>query len=151
MKVAGRKLGARVFSSLEGFQPETQGTAETTASVFDRCRGEHEASRKTTVCGTPDVYGAFVVANSCACFIAHEAADPSRVRRSARPLQGARTKAVSGAPAPFKQQGSPRTSATRCALFLANGGAPRPHFGRGGNGVSAARAVVNHRVATVVL
>lgn len=43
-------------------------TAETTASGFGRCRGEHEASRKTTVCGTPDVSGAFVVANSCACF-----------------------------------------------------------------------------------
>jgi hypothetical protein len=50
------------------FQPETQGTAETTASGFDRCRGEHEASRKTIACGTPDVSGAFVVTNSCACF-----------------------------------------------------------------------------------
>jgi len=33
---------------------------------MNRRRGEHEASRKPTACGTPDVSGAFVVANSCA-------------------------------------------------------------------------------------
>jgi hypothetical protein len=85
-------------------------------------------------------------------FIAHEAADAPCVRRSARPLLGARTKAVSGAPAPFKEQGSPRMSATRCALFLARMEGHRAlTFGRGANGASAARAVVNHRVAIVML
>jgi hypothetical protein len=39
----------------------------------------------TTACGTPDVTGATVVTNSCAFYLAHEAADASSIRRSARP------------------------------------------------------------------
>ena len=64
-------------------------------------RGEHDASRKTIACGTPDDVGVFVVTHSCAFFIAHEAADASRVRRSARPLfRGAERDHDDGVPAP---------------------------------------------------
>jgi hypothetical protein len=65
-KSCGPAKSGLLFACL---QPQARSTAETTASGFDRCRGEHEASRKPTACGTPDVSGAFVVTNSCACFL----------------------------------------------------------------------------------
>ncbi len=65
-KSCGPAKSGLLFARL---QPRARSTAETTASGFDRCRGEHEASRKPTACGTPDVSGAFVVTNSCACFL----------------------------------------------------------------------------------
>ena len=62
-KSCGPAKSGLLFARL---QPQARSTAETTASGFDRCRGEHEASRKPTARGTPDVSGAAVVTNSCA-------------------------------------------------------------------------------------
>lgn len=52
---------------------------------INRHRGEHEASRKPTACGTPDVSVLSWFLTHALFTFAHEAADASCVRRSARP------------------------------------------------------------------
>jgi len=66
-----------------------------------RHRGEHEASRKPTARGTPDVSGAFVVANSCACF--YRAWGCGRIARPAF-----RAPSVSRAGILVRERGKPR-------------------------------------------
>ena len=109
-KSCGPAKSGLLFAHL---QPQARSTAETTVTACGRSWGEHEASRKPTACGTPDVSGAFVVANSCACFM--------RMRL--------RTHRASGVPrALFSNEGDDANQ---------NSGAPRheiakvyPHFAR---------------------
>lgn len=55
---------------------------------INRSRGEHEASRKPHRVRNAGRLGGVVVTNTCAFCVAHEAADASCVRRSARPRFG---------------------------------------------------------------
>ena len=83
-KSCGPAKSGLLFARL---QPQARSTAETTASGFDRCRGEYEASRKPTARGTPDdVRCGRGVLTRALFYFAHEAADAWCVRRSARPL-----------------------------------------------------------------
>ena len=60
----------------------------------------------TTACGTPDVTGATVVTNSCAFYLAHEAADASSIRRSARPHLRAEERGLRAPPRLSKNRGN---------------------------------------------
>lgn len=79
---------------------------------INRRRGEHEASRKPHRVRNAGRLGAFVVTNSCAFCVTHEATDASCVRRSARPRfgrgatgQAPRSARPIGVLAPSKPQG----------------------------------------------
>ena len=98
-KSCGPAKSGLLFARL---QPQARSTAETTASACGRSRGEHEASRKPTACGTPDVNGV-TVATTLVCFLlfAHEAADALAASGVPRALiEGRSDERVSGAPAP---------------------------------------------------
>jgi len=78
----------RGFPARETGSWRRQAQARQTVETRSVHRGRHaDTPSLLTACGTPDASGAFVATNSCAFTFAHEAADASRVRRSARPLK----------------------------------------------------------------
>jgi hypothetical protein len=66
--------------------------APVTETTKPDLRGEHEGNRQTIARGMPDCFGKPVVTNSCAFFVAREAAGEPIARHSLRPLNLARVK-----------------------------------------------------------
>src|SRR5262245_59482800 len=66
--------------------PNGPDTTQATVARKPGHRGERGVSRKPIAQGMPDCFGEPVVTNSCAFYVAHEAAGASITRHSLRPL-----------------------------------------------------------------